>query len=606
MGEISFVVRPIPESGESLTSYFQRVAKANYLSPHELWRSFTDKNLRYPQSTSADLIDYVPSSVLDLGKFAAQLKADVGAIDKLTFKVVLEKLLPLGFSDEDMLSKRILSSLIYKHRKFCPECVKENSYYKLIWQIEEVKYCYEHEVELLNSCPKCFTHIPLLGVNSIIGICEKCGFNLTYSETKKVVLNNNENRIMDDWMFLLSLDVAKSTDVVNTRTIAIRLLYILNGLQPKLSKEIIDSTSIDLTTVRGLLQSARGSRSMQSFTHLKILLEILRKLQVPLHRFFQIKAPEVFTESVMETKKTIKNCYSCLAPWCSSYVTPGSLKKTGTSKKELEGSQVFHYYMYCEKCGIEYAIDKKAGKLVERGYFINIAWNLVRPRLMSGKNRSEIALELGISQHKVLRSTVFLYANALIDKSLLNLDLPDCPNYKEKNQLIQLVLKGGKAKELPEKFGWSNAEFLYYWFQLDVIIARIKKFVPQQNKRANKDQKVALVKKALEYFIEINKNITIKSICDYLGYSQETLRLWDTLPLIKEAKIKQNQMRSQLFNKTLIDKAEHVIKSYSSNGFKLLSGELYKIISINRRVLVRKHPEVTKKITDLLKSSSNQ
>lgn len=163
--------RPQPFPEESLTSYLQRIAQNNYIPPHELWRWFMVEGAHYPQSSIAKVIDYVPGNILDLKKMSCSLDIEIEKIISLTFQVVLKKFYSKYTTDSEFAASRILIGMIDSTRKFCLKCLRDFSYYKLIWQVKEINHCQKHNVRLLSQCPNCQRKISLFSVKSRVGFC---------------------------------------------------------------------------------------------------------------------------------------------------------------------------------------------------------------------------------------------------------------------------------------------------------------------------------------------------------------------------------------------------------------------------------------------------
>jgi len=600
VGNQVFLVRPKPFKGEALTSYIQRVADANYITPHELWREIADEGARYPQSSMASLIDYIPSSVFNVNKISQMLEINCDTLETLTFKTVLKKMLPKHLSDKELLTKRVLSDCFSDVRRFCPECLKQEPFYKLIWQVKEIAVCPEHQLQLLDKCPSCDRKIKLLAVDSKVGVCPECYFELQHSKLKSAVVTNVEERTYQDWEILIEQSHDKDGIHTNVeRDASVRLLYLLNECNKELSKEVIYSKAVNHSVISILFQTARDTKSYTTYTHINTILNLLRVLDVSMDEYTELNVSAEFIESIMNEKVTKKETYSCQAPWCSNFKKPGSLVRTATSKKERENGKVLHYYMYCSSCGIEYALDQE--KLVERGHFINKAWGLVKPKLENGMVRRQIALEIGVSEDVVRRCAIFLYANKLLGETVeLGLDLPSCPDKEKIRQLISYIKLRKGTKQIRKLFGWTYAEFLYHWFQPEVTIARIRKVIPRPDKKKSKDKNIQLVEETVRYFIKENKGITIKGIGNHLGVCNETLRLWGALELIKKAKAQQRSNRLGERNEKLIAEAEEIIYAYQTKRKKILSNDLYHKLGIQRRVLVREFPEITQHISHLI------
>lgn len=67
-----------------------------------------------------------------------------------------------------------------KDMRWCPECLLEQrasgseSYYKLIWQFADVKFCHFHGRTIERVCPRCGKHQNTLKVRSGAEYCQKC------------------------------------------------------------------------------------------------------------------------------------------------------------------------------------------------------------------------------------------------------------------------------------------------------------------------------------------------------------------------------------------------------------------------------------------------
>lgn len=525
--------KPKIKSGEALTSYIQRVAYVNYLTPHEIWRVLNNST-RYPQSNMASLIDYIPSSVFDLDNFGKILGVSPDVFNSMVFRAVLLKFFPDEL-DGKLLDRRILSGCIDYFRKYCPICLSEQGCYSLQWQIKEIDVCLKHFVKLLHCCYRCGSKINILGTQSIVGVCEKCYCSLEDGPLKQVDKDKFIKRIYEDWCFLLDpcLDVSCGTSQIT----AIKLLYVMSDCKSEFTLSGVQSV-LNKSTISGILQTARESRSTNCHNHVALILRILRHWNLSLEAFFNLDVPESFIDTILVKPVVDKNIYHCITPWCKSYKSVGSLERTTTSVKRDRIGGALHYYMYCNECMTEYGVDRLTGQLVERNYFIKLAWDIVKPCLDAGMSRPEIVKAKKITQDKVLRSTIYLYANGLITKDKLDINLPDEPDPSIKEQIAVNVLKSVNSKRIrTEILQLSYAEFLYYWFQKDIIALTLTRRVPRlRTQIVDSADRLECVRVALKYFLENHKKISIKEISKYVGVCPETLRLWGALSVIKDAK----------------------------------------------------------------------
>jgi len=74
--------------------------------------------------------------------------------------------------------------------------------------------------------------------------------------------------------------------------------------------------------------------------------------------------------------------------------------------------------MYCECCGTKYCRDSSHASLLERGYFINFAWERVNPLLCIDTSLSSLSEKLNSPEDKVKRAIIFLATNKLIDSNM--------------------------------------------------------------------------------------------------------------------------------------------------------------------------------------------
>ncbi|TLS53938.1 hypothetical protein FE782_00875 [Paenibacillus antri] len=71
------------------------------------------------------------------------------------------------------------------HSRFCPFCLSENAYHRLIWCISYFTYCKRHSALMKEECASCNRKTTLSGV--INDCCESCGATLSLSNTEIIV-----------------------------------------------------------------------------------------------------------------------------------------------------------------------------------------------------------------------------------------------------------------------------------------------------------------------------------------------------------------------------------------------------------------------------------
>jgi hypothetical protein len=121
-------------------------------------------------------MDIYPECFIKLDQLSSMLDIDKNPLGSLTFMPIYQK---LGIDKSAIPHSRVLSTVIEKYRKFCPKCIAENPYYKLLWQVQEINFCIIHNIRLQPSCSKCGKRIPIMPSISDIGFCPYCWAELS-------------------------------------------------------------------------------------------------------------------------------------------------------------------------------------------------------------------------------------------------------------------------------------------------------------------------------------------------------------------------------------------------------------------------------------------
>lgn len=117
--------------------------------------------------------DYPPISTEALAKALAVRDSP---LVYTTFYGVGER---FGRSTHPQALSRFLSGAIATKLRFCPECLCANRYYRLTWRFTLVDVCTIHGCKLLDCCTYCGNPIPLFGIPLKVGICARCGKDLS-------------------------------------------------------------------------------------------------------------------------------------------------------------------------------------------------------------------------------------------------------------------------------------------------------------------------------------------------------------------------------------------------------------------------------------------
>jgi hypothetical protein len=445
-------VRNKPLSDESFTSYLLRLAKLNDIKIIPFLNFIKKENILYFQKDYFRLLDFMPSTKLDINKLCMLTNNSQNQLISCSFQLFLNS---IGINNSNSRVK-IMEGKINNHYSFCTTCIKTYGYHKLIWQIKDVKVCLEHEQLLSQACTKCDKEI-LVKDMELVNICPYCNFDLSNSNSSNITITNKETWIHEFWTYFLK-GVHKP---VTTSQIAIKLLYLLSNYAEEFEKKRINGDKEIINKIPALLQHARNSFSKTRSMHLGFLQEVLYKKGLNLKEFLEIIVPYRFSNSILQKRELKQTQAFCHAPWCEHYNQQGKLVKSSSNFREKKGNVKQYYYMYCPCCYCEYAYDEK-GLLIERTYFIE-GYYLLKNNYISLK---ELANESKLSLDQIKRCIAYFTTLKIYDLNLGHFNI----NKQLLSKFISSLKSGVKIKEIEKWKDWkSYTEFLAYRYHSSVL-----------------------------------------------------------------------------------------------------------------------------------------
>lgn len=577
-------VRFKPFKDESLISYFIRLSEENGVNLLPLLNSIKEIDGDYIQFSEIDIIDKIPFKHLNYNALEGLLGINIDFLLKNTFYNVMEK-----FGDTSKVERsRFIAGIIRKSFCYCPKCLEEKMYYRLIWKIEEIKICNKHKIELLDRCPHCNHKIDYDKIISL-GICSNCRKDLSVNIEKEILDSDYflyQNYLYESWSKLIYGEYNK----MNSQEIAYKILYILNEKRDFFTREKIKKSSKGEFFLPMILQYARGTTKTKRTLHISIIIRILFKNKITIEDFLNLQVPGKFIDSIKEKKeiKLAKTC--CIATWCNNYKIKGALIKTRTNYKRLVDNSVLLYYMYCPECGCEYAYDE-SDNLIERTSFIE-KFNKLSRTWDCNLSLENLANKSGLSEDKLKRTLSYFNIRGMFLKNEKIIVLKD----DLINVFIKEIEKGKSLKEIMSLKYWkSYREYLLYRFHKDVMVAIITKKIGR-NIEVGIEDKSKRVIEVLEELLKNDISITLKKVCNILNVYPETIRYWKCNKLIADYKVKQNNNFIQKNREIIKEKIELFIEE--NNTCYIKTENLYKYLGIQRNILWRRYPEITAYITN--------
>lgn len=580
-------IRFKPFEDESIISFFIRLSKDNGVSILQLLNRVKEEESDYIQLGEISIIEKFLFKHINHDKLENLLGFKVDFLLKNTFYNLIEK-----FNDGNKIEKaRFICGIIRKDFYYCPKCLEENLYYRLIWRIEGIEICNKHGCFLLSRCYHCNHQIKYEEI-IYLGMCSYCRKSLSKNIEKDTFDNNYfvyQSYLYESWNKLIYSKYNK----MNSQEIAYKILYILNQKNSCFNREMIKQYNQEKNFFAMILQYARGTTKYKKTLHISIIIRVLFENKISIEEFLKLNIPKEFIVSVKEKRQSKLAETRCMAPWCKNYKVKGLLVKTNTTYKKLVNNNVLLYYMYCPECGCEYSYDEN-GNLVERTSFIygfhklNNTWN-------NSISIENISYNSNMSEDKVKR--LLSYFN------VRDIYLKDGKPVILKKELINIFIneieKGSNLKKIMNLKCWSGyREFLLYRFHKEIMLAiNMKKVV--QNKETSIGIKSKKVIEVLEQLLKTDITITLNTVCNILNVYPETIRYWKCNKLIAEYKAKQKYNAIQKNREIIKEKIELFIEK--NRTCYISPNDLYKDIGIQRNILWRHYPEITMDITNKIR-----
>ncbi|WP_394581212.1 TniQ family protein [Cytobacillus firmus] len=293
-------VRSKPKSGELLLSYLLRLANTNDVPLLTLLNTFRnpDRNY-YIQKVNLDLLCVSPNHLINVKQLVKAVGLTEEEIEKTSFHYMLSH-----FSNEkDILCLRILSGVIRNILYFCPKCLLESNHYKLLWKVQDVTICLNHECYLSDKCPSCKETIYYKDLLQV-GKCPYCINNLVITNNKLPgnLEMKNQRWLQAQWLFLMN----DNEKIINLQELSLRILYVLNAKKTDvLSRELIRGILNLPNGTEKLLQHARGTLIQSKTIHISFLIKILKELNCNFEQLFSMDVPKSFHRIIYQGKKNI-------------------------------------------------------------------------------------------------------------------------------------------------------------------------------------------------------------------------------------------------------------------------------------------------------------
>ena len=575
-----FTIRPNPMEGESFIGFLLRVAEYNGVQIQDIYQIVSNGiNPRL----SLHLLDINPNKYIDPTLMNQVLDISSEQLREMSLRPLLEKL--VDNPDGDYIFKDVIQLFDHQYRKFCPECLREKGYFKLIWQIKEIKICDVHLKKLRNSCAKCggkqlYTHPNLREIE-----CCHCRAKLTWEEEPQSDKTQDKKYIEQqlrkhrDWIYLISPDISfpKIQGFPTEKSLAIFELFLAQGKEKEYNPYNIKYLAQN--QIKLLQRIIKGS-IRSKYPNLSILLELVRNCGLTVEEFSKLQISEKYYQGIIKIKQTPSDTFACRTPWCLC----SSEEKL---KKNKKGDSIF-----CVDCGVRYK-KKSDGTWVEDGGQIN---KIIRVKELAeeGYSKQFISKESGIPQDILEKMRGYLLYHGLVRPQVQQrLFAPECmDNNTIRETFLDILSKQSTvtAKNYAgKKYGLTPDEFYYHLASPEVqeiLDSNRRRKKARKEKRPLAKTLHSTLNETVKYNIKITKVLMAKE----LGVSMSTI---DRMGLSQKISTYQKVQRERI----IMEKAKYFIDNTRNKGFRIFSASVYGYLQINKKRLKRLYPEVEQYIS---------
>lgn len=188
------LVRPDPFHDESLLGYIVRLSVENgYESPGEILRIFQSAGYKFNSNLPKRIYEDIESLLEFTGK-------SYSTLEHMLY-------IHVGYGKYKFLNSAVEFRMIEPCRpKFCPLCLQENHYHRMLWDYSLITVCLTHRCLLIADCPKCGGKLDIYFND--FGKC-KCGFDICEVESTDEI-PESDLRVTEYISLLLGLKISKS------------------------------------------------------------------------------------------------------------------------------------------------------------------------------------------------------------------------------------------------------------------------------------------------------------------------------------------------------------------------------------------------------------
>ncbi|MGG0934503.1 TniQ family protein [Brevibacillus centrosporus] len=592
-----FTVRPKPKDGESFTGYLLRVAHLNAIDSIGILKLLNVGYSKF-QKSNAHQLDVMPDRIFDLELMCEMLNLETSQIYPMTFRSAVEKFVDRIESVEEYPFV-IYGMTDAKNRRFCPMCLYEQGFYKLMWQVKEIDVCEVHGIELTSACPSCSNKQPFLSSHLASLRCATCGSPLSSRNATKIQDNSymrTQIRAYEDWTSLLNADKNRLIRTVENysyeQSLGTTMLWLAQDRRSEYQLSHTRYWTKDYA--KDIANMIRGGSRKVTISK---VLPLIRQLGLSVTELSALQVPDSFVRSLYPEPQALD---VCSAPWCKFHGTNEGMRQIMSKNYFYTVDRIYSVPSVCVGCYMKYGYLEEKWENVSGRNTVDIEIiQTVRDLLNQGCSQNEIRRRLKLHRGVTQRVAGYLAYHKLLKGKAVR---KYTPNVIPEN-LHDCVKQNGRSysshgQELAHKlFGWSTVQFFYYmasataqdYILFDQSSNPYSKTGVGSRKPLTEVQ-LAILKSTLASLKNSDTPIVTYRIAKMLKCYRDLLRQSPYHQWIQEAKQAQKRYLLRKERKELRNQILNFVNEKTTQGVSITAADVYTCIGHSRSYVKRRHP----------------
>ncbi|MBB6023595.1 hypothetical protein HNR77_004696 [Paenibacillus sp. JGP012] len=600
-------IKTRPYNGESLTAFLMRTAVRNQMSYQSLLH-FADI-----KSTRSHHLDFNPKYITNLDKLTHLLETDKTVFRHTSFSHIVELFIDENEQYSISYNDFFFNLFNRRYRRFCPLCLEEKNSYLLFWQVNDLKVCIHHGINITSKCPSCSRDQPYISPSLVQRECYSCGEKLTKFNHRlqktSIEPSKEQYELNSLWCDLQNTDLELEYEKVKPKSkyLALLILFICSGKRELFDQSRVEFLTTDLKSrLLSFYDRGQGSRPT-----LGQLINLVLSMKIGISDLLRIEIPTQFIESVNQYNMRSSEIPICQSPWCPSYHKDETMVRTNMNIFKWEGI-IYSTVFMCSCCYVKYA-RKGNQNFTEVGESYLWAWDKVLPLLMKNKFEQDIAKSLNLTRYKVLKYSVYFSVKGQLDIKLTK-NTPKNPIGHPIEHFKKLDATGSSLiSQASQRYRWGQRVYFYYFFNPEVqlhlfdaveletkptnkkklVRKRITKPAVNLSKLPEKNSLLNEIRNYIQIKNELFESIFDAQLYHFLNTTRKTMLKYypDIVEYIEEEKAKQKMSQTRSLEDERIERIKESFDLIKAHGEYPSYERIVEVSEVPKKYIIT-HPRV--------------